>query len=97
MPRIKRERKEVAKAHLSKRFINDYSELTIEKSKLKDELAVTLNSIEKYNELRDRYPEQSNLLDHLHVTATEKAALFMGSIDAISNMLNGLPSRTSVC
>lgn len=69
---------------------NDYSELAVERNKLKDELEITLGIIEKYKELKERYPEQSMLLDKLHATASKQSASFMSDIEAITNMLNGL-------
>ncbi|MBY7855750.1 hypothetical protein KW429_18885 [Vibrio fluvialis] len=69
---------------------NDYSELTVERNRLKGELEVTLGEIDKYKTLKEQYPEQLQLLERLNVAANEKAALFMGNINAITNMLNSL-------
>lgn len=69
---------------------NDYSELTVERNRLKGELEVTLGEIDKYKALKEQYPEQFQLLERLNVAANEKAALFMGNINAITNMLNSL-------
>ncbi|MBF9001585.1 hypothetical protein [Vibrio nitrifigilis] len=69
---------------------NDYSELTVERNRLKGELEVTLGEIDKYKTLKEQYPEQFQLLERLNVAANEKAALFMGNINAITNMLNSL-------
>lgn len=72
---------------------NDYSELIVERNKLKGELEVTLGEIDKYKVLKEQYPEQFQLLDGLQFVANEKAALFMGNINAITNMLNSLSNE----
>ncbi|MBN3493789.1 hypothetical protein [Vibrio neptunius] len=78
------------KVSVSNQDSNDYSELTVECNRLKGELEVTLGEIDKYKTLKEQYPEQFHLLERLHVAANEKAALFMGNINAITNMLNSL-------
>lgn len=69
---------------------SDYPELTIERSRLKGELEVTLGEIEKYKVLKEQYPEQFQLIERLQATANERAATFMGTINAITNMLNSI-------
>ncbi|CAE6920812.1 hypothetical protein [Vibrio sp. B1FLJ16] len=83
-------RKVSPKASVTNQATNDYSELIVERNKLKGELEVTLGEIDKYKVLKEQYPEQFQLLDGLQFVANEKAALFMGNINAITNMLNSL-------
>ncbi|WP_372378053.1 hypothetical protein ACBZ91_01375 [Vibrio natriegens] len=78
------------KGSVTNQVTNDYSELIVERNKLKGELEVTLGEIDKYKVLKGQYPEQFQLLDGLQFVANEKAALFMGNINAITNMLNSL-------
>ncbi|WP_341661052.1 hypothetical protein [Vibrio sp.] len=85
-----RGRKSLPKASVTNQDSNDYSELTVERNRLKGELEVTLSEIDKYKRLKEQYPEQLQLLERLHCAANEKAALFMGNINAITNMLNSL-------
>ncbi len=78
---------------------NDYVKLTVERNQLKGELEVTLGEIDKYKDLKEQYPEQKLLIERLQVTANEKAAVFMGNINAITNILNSLSyeSKTVAC
>ncbi|RQW62534.1 hypothetical protein [Vibrio viridaestus] len=85
-----RVKKNIPKVSVTNQANRDYSELTIERNRLKGELEVTLGEIEKYKALKEQYPEQFQLLERLNVAANEKAALFMGNINAITNMLNSL-------
>jgi len=89
-PRKPRLKKRTFQVSSTNQVSNDYSELTVERKRLKGELEVTLGEIEKYNVLKEQYPEQFQLLERLQVAANEKAALFMGNINAITNMLNSL-------
>ena len=81
------------KGSVTNQGTNDYSALIVERNKLKGELEVTLGEIDKYKALKDQYPEQFQLLDGLQFVANEKAALFMGNINAITNMLNSLSNE----
>ncbi|HHC6614293.1 TPA: hypothetical protein ACN311_003539 [Vibrio parahaemolyticus] len=83
-------KKTSSKVSVTNQITNDYSELIVERNKLKGELEVTLGEIDKYKALKEQYPEQSQLLDGLQFVANEKAALFMGNINAITNMLSSL-------
>lgn len=85
-----RVRKAPPKGSVTNQATNDYSELIVERNKLKGELEVTLGEIDKYKALKEQYPEQFQLIDGLQFVANEKAALFMGNINAITNMLNSL-------
>ncbi|MCG9684434.1 hypothetical protein L1D31_18010 [Vibrio sp. Isolate23] len=86
-----RVKKIIPKVSVTNKTNSDYSELMIERNRLKGELEVTFGEIDKYKTLKEQYPEQFQLLERLHVAANEKAALFMGNINAITNMLNSLP------
>lgn len=88
---ISRVKKIIPKVSVTNKANSDYSELMIERNRLKGELEVTFGEIDKYKTLKEQYPEQFQLLERLHVAANEKAALFMGNINAITNMLNSLP------
>lgn len=85
-----RVKKNTSKISVTNKANSDYSELTIERNRLKGELEVTFGEIDKYKKLKEQYPEQYQLLERLQTAANEKAALFMGNINAISNMLNSL-------
>ncbi|MDA0127116.1 hypothetical protein OH458_03390 [Vibrio sp. MarTm2] len=85
-----RVKKIIPKVSVANKGNSDYSELLIERNRLKGELEVTFGEIDKYKTLKEQYPEQFQLLERLHVAANERAALFMGNINAITNMLNSL-------
>jgi hypothetical protein len=96
-PRKKRPRKTTSVISSPNQSTHDYSELAIERNKIKGELAVTLGEIEKYKTLKEQYPEQSQLIARLHAAANEQAALFMGNIDAITKVLSSLRHGSLEC
>ncbi|WP_413284051.1 hypothetical protein [Vibrio sp. MA40-2] len=96
-PKKKRFTKVTTKKISSDKPINDYSELVIERKRIKGKLVVTLSEIEKYQVLKEQYPEQVQLLNNLHAEASDQAAIFMGNIDAITKMLNSLNCGSSAC
>ena len=60
-----RVRKSLPKVSVTNQDSNDYSELTVERNRLKGELEVTLSEIDKYKRLKEQYPEQLQLLERL--------------------------------